>query len=428
MRVHNILFGLIAILFGLNCHRLAPLEPQNLPPQIPTIIFPANDTTDIQTNVTFIWSGGDPNAKDLASYDFYLKAENPEPELTASGITDTSFQYNSLNYNTHYYWKVVARDQKGASSSSPIWSFSTRYEDNNPPNMPYNPKPENGVTSLSIENLMLNWNGGDPDSFSVVDYDIYFGTKTDSMTLISESQSDTFYILDVLEFNTPYFWKIVAKDHYGLITEGPVWSFSTEPAQLIFEEKFDSYPTDGYPETKIWTINKSGANLFITDSIAWDNNGKSVCFIDSTESGNCFLATRLPERSVGILEFCWRITTNNDVFGIRLYSQQSKMERLGPQLSIREGQLQYYGSSYNWQTVCGIDSNTWYQIQLLFNCHHQNYKIFVNNELMVDEANWTGSSVPGLDIIYFMTFDNRVCERAFLDEIKLYAGASPKLK
>ncbi len=427
MRAQNIFLGLILLLFYLSCHRLIPLEPQNLPPQIPKNIFPANDTTDIQVNIIFTWLGGDPNEKDSVYYDFYLKAKDPEPELITSSLTDTCFQYSSLSYNTRYYWKVVARDQAGEISYSPVWSFSTRYDHNAPPNTPKNPQPENGVTSLSIENPTLYWSGGDPDSFSIVTYDVYLGKDGEFMSLVSESQSDTFYTSGILEFDTKYLWKVVAKDHYGLNAEGPVWNFATEPAKLIFEEKFDSYPINGYPETTIWTINKSGANLFITDSIAWNGQGKSVCFIDSTEAGNCFLGTRLPAKSVDILEFYWRITTNKDVFGLRLYSQQSDAERLGPQLSIREGLLQYYGNNYNWQTVCEIDSNTWYFMRLVFDCHQNCYKIFVNEELIVDNATWTGNSVSSLDIIYFMTFDNRICQGAYLDEIKFYAGSSPKL-
>jgi hypothetical protein len=422
MRDYKILISLLVILLVSNCNYLVPLEPQNLAPNIPQNIYPANDTTDVQVNVTFIWSGSDPDDKEQVSFNFYLAAESPEPELIATDILDTTFNYNSLKYNTLYYWKVVARDQNGNTSSSPVWNFSTRYEHNNPPNIPNNPQPQNGFDSFSIQDSALSWSGGDVDSFSVVTYDVHFGKSVDSLKLLSESQKDTFLAISNLEFKTQYFWKIVAKDHYGLITEGPVWSFSTESAHLIFEENFDSYPTDGYPEPSIWTINKSGANLFITDSIAWNKSGKSVCFIDSTESGNCYLATRLPERSVGILEFYCRVTSNNDVFGLRLYSQQAQNDRLGPQISIRQGKLQYYDSSYNWHTVCEIDSNIWYQIQLSYNCHQKFYNIFVNEELIAQKVTWTGNIVPDLNLIYFITFDNRICQRAFLDEIKLYAG------
>ncbi len=424
MRGHHILFGFFIILIGLNCHHFIPLEPQNLAPQIPENIFPADDTTDIQVNVTFTWSGSNTDKQDSLCYDFYLKAGEPEPELIASAINDTSFQYNLLNYNTRYYWKVVARNQTDDSSTSAVWSFLTRHGYNNSPNIPHNPQPENGISSLAINHSTLCWIGGDVDSFSIVTYDVYFGKSVDSWVLFSEGQPDTFLTINDLEFSTQYFWKIVAKDNYGLIAEGPIWNFSTESANLIFEENFESYPTGGYPEPKIWTISKSGANLFVTDSIAWNNNGKSVCFIDSSESGSCYLATRFPSRSAGILEFCWRVTSNKDVFGVRLYSQQAENERLGPQLSIRNGLLQYYDSSYNWQTISEIDSNTWYQIKLHYNCHQNFYRIFVNDELEVDKATWAGSMVPNLDMIYFITFDNRICQRAFLDEIKFFAGSS----
>ena len=424
MRGQIILVSLLLILTVSNCKNLIPLEPPNSDFNIPQNIYPANDTTNIPVNVVFIWSGIDTDEKDQVSYDFYLASENPAPELIMTDIPDTTFSYKSLKYNTHYYWKVVVRKQDGDSSSSPIWSFSTRYDHNNPPNMPGNPQPQNGLKSLSLRNSTLSWSGGDIDSFSVVTYDVYFGKASNSLKLISENQKDTFLTITSLEFNTQYFWKIVAKDHYGLITEGPVWNFSTELVNLIFEENFDSYPTNGYPEPLIWTIKKSGADLFISDSISWNNNGKSVCFIDSTESGNCYLATRLPVRSAGILEFSCRITSGKDVFGVRLYSQQAQDDRLGPQISIRQGELQYYDSSYNWHTICEIDSNTWYQIRLSFNCYQKCYNISVNEQLMAEKVTWTGSTIPNLDLIYFITFDNRICQRAFLDEIKFYAGSS----
>jgi hypothetical protein len=426
MRGHHILFGLFILVMGLSCHHLIPLEPKDSSLPFPENIFPASDTTDTPVNITFIWSGCNTGNQDSLFYDFYLNAGEPGPEVIASNITDTSYQYNSLKYNTLYFWQVVARNQKGDSSSSPVWSFSTRYEYNNPPNTPNNPHPENGINSLAIQNSILSWSGGDVDSFSVVTYNVYFGKSVDSLSLISEDQADTFLTINDLEFSSHYFWKVAAKDHYGLISGGPVWNFSTESANLIFEENFDAYPTGGYPDPAIWKISKSGANLFITDSTAWNFNGKSVCLVDSAEIGNCYLATRLPARSVGTLEFCWRVTSNKDVFGVRLYSQQAQNERLGPQLSIRNGQLQYYDSSYNWQSICQIDSNAWYQIKLDYNCCHNFYKIFVNDEIKVDKATWTGSVVPNLDMIYFITFDNRVCQRAFLDEIKFFAGSSHK--
>jgi len=424
MCIKRLLIGLPVLLVWLSCNQLAPLEPRNLPPKIPGNIFPASDTTDIPIKITFIWSGGDPNDKDHVSYDFYLKADDPQPELVASELSDTLIYYDSLSYNTTYYWKVVARDESGETSSSPVWSFRTRFGQNRSPRMPANPQPENGNPSFSIENAILQWSGGDPDSFSVVVYDVYFGTKIDSLALLSDSQSDTFLALKVLNFNTRYYWKIVARDNYGLSTEGPVWHFTTEPVQLLFEDGFDSYPTNGYPASSIWTVNSSGATLFVSDSISWNNSGKSICFVDSTEQGSSFLATRLPVRSVGLLEFWWRIASSQDYYGMRLYSQTASDDHLGPQISIRQGKLQYYDANYMWQTITEIDTNQWYQIRLLVNCQQGYYQIAVNDSLMVPRATWIGSSVSSCDLLYFMTFDNRVCQRAFLDAIRFSGGSN----
>lgn len=416
--------SLIAILFivTLTCHRVTSPEIENQPPGIPKYFFPPSDTVDIDVKLTFMWTCSDPDKNDRVVYDFYLQANNQNPKLIASNLDQASFAYDPLEFDTDYYWKIIARDAKGATSTSPVWQFRTRLDNNSPPNKPRNPFPAKGTTSVSIENLILTWEGGDPDFFSNVSYDVFLGRTADSLSLVSQSQPDTFYIPSVLQLNTTYFWQVTAKDHYGLSSTGTLWNFKTEAGILLFEEIFDSYAVNGYPDIATWTIYKTDAEIFITDKISWNDQGNSVCIIDSTTQGSCFLATRLPSRSFGFLQFYWYVTKENDFIGLRLYSQNPTDERLGPQLSIRDSKIVYYDSSLIWQTVCEVEMNTWYFVQIMFDCNKKYYSIFIDDQPMIEKATWSGISVPNIDLLYFLTFENRTCQRAYIDEIKFFSN------
>ena len=108
-----------------------------------------------------------------------------------------------------------------------------------PPYTPYDPTPSNGATGVS-RTPTLKWYGGDPDYYvnpiDTVEYKIYFGTSSsppykekigpfdaDNTGPFSWNPSGT------LDYETNYYWKIVAVDSYGLETAGSVWHFTTKP-------------------------------------------------------------------------------------------------------------------------------------------------------------------------------------------------------
>ena len=138
-----------------------------------------------------------------------------------------SFNPGQLNTNTPYYWKIVAKDNQGASTSGPVWNFLTEAGGggNNPPNPPSNPNPIDGATDQPV-NLVMTWSCTDPNGDPLT-YDVYFGI-TNPPPLVSSNQSNTSYNPGQLNISTTYYWKIVAKDNQGATTSGPVWSFSTE--------------------------------------------------------------------------------------------------------------------------------------------------------------------------------------------------------
>ena len=102
-----------------------------------------------------------------------------------------------------------------------------------PPYEPTDPSPEDGAINVTID-AILSWTGGDPDGDPVT-YDIYFGT-TSPPEKIEGNQTETTYDPGTLDYETTYYWKIIAWDDSGESTEGAIWEFTTiEQQELIIE-------------------------------------------------------------------------------------------------------------------------------------------------------------------------------------------------
>jgi C1A family cysteine protease len=199
--------------------------PTNNPPNTPSNPSPANHATTVSINADLRWTGGDPDAGDTVTYDVYF-GTSATPPLVSNDQSATTYDPGTLSYNTKYYWKVVATDNHGASTTGLLWDFTTQAPANNPPNTPFNPSPANHATGVSI-NADLSWTGGDPDAGDTVTYDVYFGTSS-TPPLVSDNQAGTSYDPGTLAYNTKYYWKIIATDNHGASTTGPLWDFTTQ--------------------------------------------------------------------------------------------------------------------------------------------------------------------------------------------------------
>ena len=104
---------------------------------------------------------------------------------------------------------------------------------NNPPYEPSNPFPFDGECGVPID-LSLCWVGGDPDPDDMVTYEVYFGEETNPpyYAIIGPFSANItdfeFKIISLLEICSTYYWKIISKDNHGLVSEGPIWSFTTK--------------------------------------------------------------------------------------------------------------------------------------------------------------------------------------------------------
>ncbi len=95
----------------------------NNPPTQPANPGPSNGAINQLTNTTLTWSCSDPNGDPL-TYDVYFGTAN-NPPLVAGNQTSASYNPGQLNNSTTYYWKIVAKDNQGATTAGPVWNFST---------------------------------------------------------------------------------------------------------------------------------------------------------------------------------------------------------------------------------------------------------------------------------------------------------------
>ena len=94
-----------------------------------------------------------------------------------------------------------------------------------PPAVPTNPKPVDGATNVDVTKD-LSWTNSDPDIGEDVYSDLYFGT-TNPPPLLKTNIFETTYDVGIMQFSTKYYWKIIAHDNHGQVTEGAIWSFTT---------------------------------------------------------------------------------------------------------------------------------------------------------------------------------------------------------
>lgn len=204
------------------------------PGQVVGPFGPLDDATNVDIDTDLDWNEG--VGGPTTSYDVYLSTdENAVVNGNASALQNTqdaaftSFQpSNFLDPDTTYFWRVDARGPGGVTGG-PVLSFTTGSE----PDAVEEPTPANGERGVPL-NVTLEWfaaNGANG-------YDVYFGDNQQDVNNADMEDAQfqggvnvpdtTFTLVDELDGNTEYFWRIDSEGPGG-ITKGEVWRFTTAP-------------------------------------------------------------------------------------------------------------------------------------------------------------------------------------------------------
>lgn len=152
------------------------------------------------------------------------------------------------------------------SSTGNIGKGSFIYKSNNPPNTPEALFPFNGSSNIPIDANLI-WSGDDPDGDNLT-FDVYFGTCS-LPPKVESNQSNTSYNPGILDFETKYYWKIVAWDEHGASTTGPIWWFTTDPGcklppdtpEIEGKRRFKEGEGRKYPYYKINSTDPDGDDI-----------------------------------------------------------------------------------------------------------------------------------------------------------------------
>jgi hypothetical protein len=211
----------------------------NSPPSQPSNPSPSDGATNVGINADLSWSVCTDPDGDPVTYDIYFGTSSSPPMVCADNTTCT-YDPGTMGGGVTYYWKIIAKDNKGASTPGLLWSFTTWI--NHPPSQPSYPTPAHGATNVDI-NPVLYWSVcTDPDGDPVT-YDVYFGINSDP-PLFASGLTNNYSALEDLSFNQLYYWKIVAKDTNGASNSSPVWNFTTRINHPPYEPD-EIYPPDG---------------------------------------------------------------------------------------------------------------------------------------------------------------------------------------
>ncbi len=179
--------------------------------------------------------------------------------------------------------------------------FQDGWNLNYPPYKPYNPDPANNATNINGDNVVLQWNGGDPDSGDTVTYDVFFGGNNPPPQVVW-NQSSTVYDPGTLDLMTQYFWQIVARDSDSSdhCIYGPVWRFITG----------DPIPPEWRDQGQSSSMIQQGGSIVLSAQ-ARDNIGLTLAWLATNETGKweTFSGNNWWNRS---WEYCKEIIINHN--------------------------------------------------------------------------------------------------------------------
>ena len=236
---------------ALNATEVAALVPSASLPGQASSPDPGNNATDIDINDDLVWNAG----SGATEHDVYFSTDSTVDSNDLVGRqSGTSYDPGTLNNGATYYWRINEVNSAGVTLGQ-VWSYTTAIA---APGQASSPTPGNSATDIDVDDN-LSWSAGS----GATEHDVYFSTdSTIDSSDLEGRQSGTSYDPGTLNNGATYYWRIDEVNSGG-VTQGLVWSFTTESASgtggLVGHWKLD--------ETSGTVVNDSSGN---------NNNGTYV--------------------------------------------------------------------------------------------------------------------------------------------------------
>jgi uncharacterized protein (DUF1778 family) len=268
-------------------------------PDIPQLLFPADDEVDVDTLTTFVWESADR----ANSYTFQISTDSLFGSLFLDVVTsDTSENAGGLNFQQKYFWRVKSSNSAGESEYSTTFSFTVKAQDASVPK-PLSPENNSEYVSVSPQFIWNNAQGAVKYEFQLSD-EAEFNT-----TLASDIQSDTTTGISIdLNFETTYFWRVRG---IGAASDSSDWSptmtFTTTPDVPNVPALIS--PADGTSDQELqtefrWSSIQSAENYTIQIS---ESDVFSIILVDTTLSDTSLVVENFEYENT----YHWRVKASN---------------------------------------------------------------------------------------------------------------------
>ncbi len=249
------------------------------PPASPVNPSPQQAATGVSLAPTLAWTPADK----ATSYDVYFGTSS-SPSMAGTTAT-ANYNPGTLSANTTYYWRVVAKNSAGSTSSA-TWSFTT-LQPAQPPGTPGNLAPANGVTGVPLT-PSLTWSAAS----NATSYDVYFGTSS-SPAMVGTATATSFNP-GTLSASKTYYWRVVARNSAGS-TSSYTCSFTTTASGSPPPATPSSVtPSSGSGYSQNFTFVLSAANGLTNANVLFNTSpdGKNACWFNYNVSSKAFSLAR----------------------------------------------------------------------------------------------------------------------------------------
>lgn len=188
----------------------------------PVLISPADEKVDVSTTPFLTWQA----VTDATKYTYEYATK---PDFSDGGFgstTSTSAGLKGLDYNTVYFWRVKVEKGGELSSWSKVWSFTTIQKPSI--DAPLLTSPTDGTLGAST-NTDITWQAVADASGYAYEY----ATESDFSNMSTGTASGTSAVLNGLNINTMYYWRVKAEKSGEFSSWSEVWSFTTSDVPAL---------------------------------------------------------------------------------------------------------------------------------------------------------------------------------------------------
>ena len=206
-------------------------------PGTPTNLYPAQGVVGVPLQLYLLWQHSEGTQPIV--YDVYFGDSASPTDLLGQNISQNYIPTPSLEPNTTYYWRVVAKSVLG-NIAGVMTSFTTGGGSGIPPTNLTLLSPYNGQASVPLS-TSLTWSC---EGTAPITYHVWFG-ETPTLGSPGDYKGTTalasFTVSGLIQGRT-YYWKIFATNAYGAGATSAVYSFTTSPSVggPIYLEKLSS--------------------------------------------------------------------------------------------------------------------------------------------------------------------------------------------